>query len=285
MSVDRKAELYVALGASTVWGAVHHFKGEKISRTDRPLPARIADALGMELADLSVGTTGFLARGTHGTANNFMDQIYQNDALFRRARLITLTFGYGNDAAAGLPIGEYDDYYPYDEDGYHPAGQEGIAVMLARGATLMGCLNWCIKWCAERYPRAVLIPILGAPSINKDRAVALLPHPEGAGSPKYKLSFRDPFPGTDLGELSREFDELLSALGLTGVNMIREGTPLTWYATYAKGEDGAYALFSTKGERDDPATWKWNSHPNDAGYSLYAAYVTGKVLSLFRPTN
>ena len=277
--------LFVSLGASTAAGSVHHFTGQGLSRTEFLFSRYVARAVGMELADLTVGTTGFLARGTKGTSGNFMDQIYHNDAALRRARLITLVFGYGNDRAAGLPIGDYDDYYPYDEEGYHPEGLEGIRVMLDKGVTLMGCLNWCIKGCRERYPRATLIPILGAPSINKGRAVQVAENPDGErpGRAGRKLVFADPYQeGSDFARLSREFDRLMAALGMCGVNMLREGMPFIWYRAMARDPDGRYAIFSTKGPEEDPSAWVWNSHPNDDGYHEYARYVAGKVLALYR---
>lgn len=165
---------YVAIGASTTWGAVKHPNGtDHPTRSDNRYPSYISEALGLQLVDLSQGTIGFVYRAGSTQRRNFMDRIFYsgNKEAFEKAGLITLQFAYGNDGAAGLPVGKYDDYYPYDEPGYHPSINNpfGPEDMVKKGATWFGCLNWCVRYIGEHFPRAQLVLIFGAPSANQHR--------------------------------------------------------------------------------------------------------------------
>ncbi len=283
--VDPVKPKYVAFGPSTTAGQYPRFTGQSVVTSIYAYPDYVGAALGMDAVNLGIGGTGFLARNG-GNYENFCDRVYSHDSDLQDAKLVTFVFGYGNDKSAGLPIGRYDDYYPYDAAGYHPSGAAGITTMLSKGATLMGLLNWCIKWINEKYPRAQVIPVMGAPSINKGRAVTQTANPsgEGAGQPPYKLTFAaqydDPDDG-DYGQLSSEFDKLLAALGLAGVNLIREGANFTWWQSYARDADGMYSIFATTGTAGDQSTWTWNSHPNDDGYHAYGRFIAGKIVALF----
>lgn len=292
---DFETPVYVAYGASTTIGAVHRFTGHGMYYSAYSFPDYIGRALNLKTYNHGHGTTGFLARAD-GTAPNFMDAIYADDDLLKTASLVTIIFGYGNDHGAGLPIGLYDDYYPYDEEGYHPSGSEGITTMLTNGATLMGCLNWCIKWISEHYPKVTLVVIFGSPSANEDRTITKIDNPdETSGRPPYKLTFVDPYPdpgtydpyalptsASGAAQIRNEYPKLKKALNMPFINLTEEGCPINYYNAMAKDADGKYAIFSTTGTESDQTTWTWNSHPNDAGYKMYAQFLAGKVISLFK---
>lgn len=300
---DGERPVYVAFGASTTEGAVHHYSGQDITYSANNYPGYVAKALNMKCFNLGVGSTGFMERGdpdsaSYGTKRNIMDQIYANDTLLKRAGLVTIMFGYGNDNYVGsppryFPIGSYTDYYPYDEEGYHPGGVEGMNTMLDKGATLMGCLNWCIKWINEKYPYARLVIIFGSPSANstEKRKLTMTARTEGPGVSPYVLDIDadvDPYEqypdhygqgyGTYL--INKEIQKLKKALNVPIINLFYEGNVFSWYSTYAKDPDDAnvYALFSTTGTSESPT---WNSHPNDVGYKMYARYVAGLIAEQF----
>lgn len=276
----------VAFGASTTTGSIKHFSGEDSTTTLYKFPEYIADKLGMDAINLGVGTTGFLSRAS-GDKKNFLDQIYTNDTALSKANIVIIMFGYGNDEAAGLPIGSYDDYYPYDAEGYHPSGSAGVTTMLSKGITLMGALNWCIKWINEKYPNAELIPIFSAPSANKDREITMTAQTEGAGIAPYKLTFADPYDssGTAANQgikaISEELQKLKAAMNIHIIDQFFDGNVFSWYSTYATNADGTYALFSTTGDSADSETWAWNSHPNDNGYAMYARNLAGRIAAMF----
>lgn len=298
---DGEHPVYVAFGASTTEGDVHHYSGEDITVSEYNYPDYIGKVLNLKTYNLGVGSTGFMKRGdsgsaSYGTKPNIMDQIYANDSILSQAKLITIMFGYGNDNWVGanpakyFSIGNYTDYYPYDEEGYHPGGVEGMNTMISKGATLMGCLNWCVKWISEKYPYAQLIIIFGSPSANDARNITMTAQTEGQGIAPYTLTFnKDPYKdaedhyGSEYGIylINEELKKLKEAMDIPIVNLFYEGNAFNWYSTYAKKPDNAneYALFSTKGTQENPT---WNSHPNDLGYKYYARFVAGKVTSLFR---
>lgn len=280
----------VAFGASTTNCTVHTYTGvpDRLFPSKFQWPEYVADKLGMNVVNLGVGTTGFLARATSGNANNILDQIYANSDTLSKASLVVLMFGYGNDAAVGLPVGVYTDYYPYDAEGYHPNGEAGIATMLSKGITLMGALNWCIKWINEHYPMAQVIPIFGAPSANKDRTITMTAQSEGAGVAPYTLTFADPYgeSGTTTNKkikaISEELQKLKAALNIPIIDMMFDGGAFSWWSTYSsKQVDGntVYSLFSTTGTPENPV---WNSHPNDAGYLRYARALAGRIAGLYQ---
>lgn len=280
---DNKKPVYVAFGASTTVGAVHHYEGTNVTYSDYAFPEYVGQALALDAHNLGQGTTGFMARDA-GKKPNFMDSIYNNSELLSDAALVTLMFGYGNDRVAGLPIGEWDDYFPYDEvgafyvSGNTSANESGIQTMLAAGATLMGCLNWCIKWIGEKYPKAQLVLICGAPSGNSDKTIVIGTNPaSGAGTagvaPK-KLTVTSVTPA-----LSQAVAELKEAINIPVIDLFTDMLPFSYYQTYATEEDGSYAVFSTKGTVEAPV---WNSHPNDDGYLMYARYLAGRIAEYFR---
>lgn len=292
---DFETPTYVAYGASTTIGAVHRFTGQGTFYSAYAYPDYICRALNLRGYNHGHGSTGFLAR-SDGSVPNIMDCIYADGDLLEKAGLITIMFGYGNDRGAGLPIGLYDDYYPYDAEGYHPSGSAGIATMLANGATLMGCLNWCIKWISEHYPKATLVIIFGSPSANEDRAVSVVANPdETAGRPPYKLNIAEPYVDNDpqpysvpstgakgIAQIKTELDKLRAALNVPVVDLFFGGLNINAYNAKAKGDDGKYAIFSTTGTADDQTSWAWNSHPNDAGYKMYAQFIAGRVIALYK---
>lgn len=280
--------LYVAFGASTTIGAVHGYTSsasDVVTYSDKNYPAMVGNALGLRTVNLGQGSTGFLKRGTGYDTKNFMDAIYDASDYLKDASLVSLVFGYGNDGAAGLPIGAWDDYYPYDKEGYHPAGDTGVTTMLSKGCTLMGCLNWCIKWLQEKYPRAQLVLIFGAPSANKDREVGMQAQTEGAGIAPYKLTVTDPYTNASglnakIKEISVELAKLKSALNIPIFDtFIEDGIPFSWYATKAKDSDGSFAVFSTTGSAAAP---EWNSHPNVDGYEIWGRYISGLIVSMYK---
>ena len=278
--VDAGEAIYVAFGASTTVGAVHHFTGQPITYSPYKFPNLVGQKLGLEVHNLAAGSTGLVSR--YGSANNYMDLIYGNDTMLSSARLITITVGYGNDATSHVPIGEFDDYYPYDVEGYHPAwssSNSGVADMIANGATLMGCLNWCIRWISTHYPQAQLIVIFGAMNQNNDRAISIV-NSGTESSPVYKLSFSEPYnTSSGYGLANVEMKKLFAKLNIPFINLFEE-LPWSWYSTEAKDENG-YILMSTTGAQADPSTWVKNIHPSDEGYLAFARYIAGRVGALF----
>ena len=292
---DFETPTYIAYGASTTEGAVHRFTQAGLTYSPYAYPDYICRALNLRGYNHGHGSTGFLARaGASGP--NIMDSIYADGDLLAKASLVTIMFGYGNDRGAGLLIGLYDDYYPYDAEGYHPSGADGEAEMLSKGATLMGCLNWCIKWISEHYPTVTLVVVFGSPSANEDRTVSVVTNPdETAGRPPYKLSVTQPYVDNDpqpysvpstgakgIAQIKTEIDKLKAALNIPIVDMFFDGYNINYYNTFAKNDDGKYAIFSTTGDAEDQTTWEWNSHPNDAGYKMYAQFIAGRVIALYK---
>ena len=284
--------VYAAFGASTTKGAVHHMNGGAITYSAQNFPDYVGEKLNMQTYNLAVGSTGFLERANGD--DNIMDQIYNNDAILSKAKLVTIMFGYGNDNWVGSPakyfsIGHYTDYYPYDEEGYHPSGQAGLTTMITKGATLMGCLNWCIKWISEKYPFAQLVLIFGSPSANDSRAITMTAQTEGEGVAPYTLTFvEDPFKDNNdhysaeygIYLINEELKKLKKAMDIPVVNLFYEGNAFSFYSTYAKdpNESSQYALFSTKGTSGAET---WNSHPNEEGYLYFARFVAGKIISCY----
>ena len=329
---DLETPVYVAYGASTTEGAVH--QPSNFHYSPYSFPDYIGRALNMQTYNHSHGSTGFIARASTGNVNNFMDQISADDTLLKTASLITIIFGYGNDKSALLPVGLYNDYYPYDQEGYHPSGSAGITAMLGMGATLFGCLNWCIKWLSEHYPKATLVVMCCSPGANSDREVTLVTNDErpiavSQGATAYKLNIKEPYdddPGTTRqhylpvgdwsdhpndyisgtmadAQIKTELAKLKKALNMALLNLTFEDgiainyyntrsrrvvdpndpdAPVEYAATAPAGKTLAeYAIFSyTTTSGADP--YKWNSHPNDAGYKKYAQYIAGKVISVYK---
>ena len=280
----------VAFGASTTDATIHHYDSEGgYTKSPIAFPEYVASCLNLKCCNLGVGSTGFLSR-SNGSLKNFLDQIYTNGDTLAKASVVVLMFGYGNDSTAGLPIGSYTDYYPYDAEGYHPSGAEGVETMKNKGITLMGALNWCIKWINEHYPMAQVIPVFGSPSANKDRSITMTPQTEGAGVAPYTLTFTDPYDesGTTtnrrIKQISEELGKLKAALNIPIVDMFFDGAAFSWWSTYAtrpveiEGQDYTeYALFSTTGT---PASPVWNSHPNEDGYLAYSRMIAGRIAGL-----
>ena len=282
---DAESDLtYVAFGASTTVGAVHHYDGTNITYTYLNYPAVVGERLGLKTYNNAHGSTGFLARGSSGTTPNHLDSIMDASDELSRASLISILFGYGNDYTAGLPVGEWDDYYPYDETGYHPSGPEGVAEMLSKGITVMGALNWCIRYLQTNYPKAQLVIIFGAPSANRYRDVSLSAQTPSAGSAPYKLNIIDPYDnptGRNVGikKISEEMAKLQKAINIPMIDAFSGGgTPFSWYATRAVDADGNYAVFSTTGSASAP---EWNAHLNEDGYLVYGRYIAGLITSQF----
>lgn len=288
---DGRRPVYVAFGASTTVGAIHHFTGvtPSVTYTPNAFPDYIGQILGLETHNLGNGTTGFMAR-YDGQAPNFMDAIYNNDEVLKRADLITLMFGYGNDKTAGLPFGEWDDYFPYDDigsfyvEGDTAANEAGITTMLNAGATLTGCLNWCIKWIGEHYPQAILVCLYGAPSGNDEYSVSVVANnATNAGTagvaPKKIATSRPAKDYEEEYEQYKTINMLKAKLNIPLVNLMDDGLPFSYYSTHATDENGHYAVFSTKGTEDAPV---WNSHPNEVGYLVYARYLAGRISQYFR---
>lgn len=303
---DGENPVYVAFGASTAAGAIHNFD-KSITYTNNCFPDYLGKVLNLNTYNLTIGTTGFMARAG---GNNFMDQIYQNDAILSKARLVTIVFGYGNDYKPAssvsdtrqFKIGEYDDYYPYDAYiSEISAGVAGCSDMMDRGATFMGCLNWCIKWLSEKYPYAQLVLIYGSPSTNSGRTITQTTQTGSYGVAPYKLTFSDPAEGAAAGsstegakQIDTELKKLQAAMNIPIINMYSEGGCFNWYSTYALDPDNPvnpdggprYALFSTQDDNTgsvSPETESyWNSHPSDAGYLYYARYIAGRITSIFK---
>ena len=282
---DGSRPVYVAFGDSITVGTIHHYTGLSTSHSARDYPHYVGDILGLETYNKGRGTTGFLARAG-GKSPNYMDSVYLNDELLSKASLITIMVGYGNDNLAGLPIGEWDDYYPYDEAGcFYVSGdtagnKKGIETMLDGGATLFGCMNWTIKWIGEHYPRAELIVIFGAPGKNANLTAVV----EGnTGDPEAGTRGHAPQKivtavSESDDEISDKLEKLQTALNIPIIDLHREGLPYSYYSSYSQNEDGTYALFSTKGTPEDPV---WNSHPSEEGYLLYARYLAGRISDYF----
>ncbi len=296
--------LYVAFGPSTTAGAVHR-QGASIIYSTNNYPQYIGRALNMDVKNLGVGSTGFMKRGDIGGTGygdpaskpNICDQILaeDNQPYLEKASLITIMFGYGNDFNCGtsstakiFPIGEYDDYYDYaaaKESIQDFNTAQGQINMIDDGATLLGCLNWCLKYLNEHYPYAQVILIFGSPSANAYRTIQV-------DNEHHKLIFGDdPYYaaskiGTSSAEkgiwnLELELNKLREKINVPVVDMFYDGNAFTYYSTYSKDPSNPdnYALFSTTGTTQAPT---WNSHPNDEGYAYYARVVGGKVVSLFR---
>lgn len=267
---DSQKPIYVAIGASTTVGAIHHYTGTPVSYSTYAFPNYVGEILGLETYNLGEGSTGFMARNA-GKQPNFMDVIYNNADILSRADLITLIFGYGNDQSVGLPRGEWDDYYPYDEQGYFyiegdtAQNDANMQSMILDGATLLGCLNWCIKWIGEHYPKAMLLPICGWPSGNDENHEI---HVEGRKIITYTPD--------DTWKIIT--DKLRSIYQIPIIHLQSEGLPFSYYSTFATDEEGKYAVFSTTGTLAEPI---WNSHPNDSGYLMYARYLAGIISQYF----
>lgn len=287
---DGERPYYVAFGASTTAGAVHHYSGESITYSKYNYPTYIGKVIGLKSFNLGVGSTGLIERGdygdpSYGTKKNIMDQIYTNDTLLSKAGLVTLMFAYGNDRMVGepqteFPIGTYTDYYPYDEEGYHPSGAEGIVTMINNGATLFGCLNWCIKFLNEKYPLAQLVVIFGSPSANTSpRTVTMTSQTPDVGTPPYVLTFGDFGENSDIRTIHDGLMNLREKLNVPMIDLYYEGNAFSSYSTYAKDpDDGSYVLFSTVGTPESPV---FNTHPSDDGYKRFGRFLAGKVISLF----
>lgn len=274
-STDRP--VYAAIGASTTVGAVHHFTGQSISYSARAYPDYVGAVLKMRTANLGIGTTGFLARNS-GENRNFMDQIYDRGSVLSEASLVTIMFAYGNDNGVGLPVGEWDDYFPYDQnahffvEGDASGNVAGITAMLNEGATLFGCLNWCIKWIGEHYPRAQLVVVMGYPADNAEHSV-VVSSAEGRTAPM-KITVN-----RSASSLSTKLAQLRAALNIPMIDLISDGLPFSYYASRATETDGNYAIFSTTGTAEEPT---WNSHPNEDGYLMYARYLAGRISAVFQ---
>lgn len=280
---DGQKPNYVAFGASTTIGAIHHYTGESITYTPYAFPDYIGQILGMNTSNLGTGGTGFMSR-SGGSTPNTMDAIYNNSAILQNANLITLTFGYGNDHTAGLPFGEWDDYFPYDAEeqfyvsGDAEANQAGVTAMLSHGATLMGCLNWCIQWIGEHYPKATLILIWGAPSQNAYCPITVSNNSApGAGTSgvapkKISITQGELYPYNDI------VVTLADKLNIPFINLVTDGLPFSYWASRTM-IDGKYAIFSTTGTAQSPT---WNSHPSDEGYLMYARFLAGRISHYFK---
>lgn len=277
---------YVAFGASTTIGVIRHWRGQRSTRSKYPYPNFVGAAMGLKPVNLAVGSTGLLARGRSGTRLNIMDLLLQQDTqdLLANAALVTIGVAYGNDATAGLPVGSYDDYYPYDETGYHPEGSEGLTSMLEKGATWFGCLNWCLKFLGENYPRAQVVVIFGSIGDNYRWTATLEDNtePEGPGVPKYKIVYHSPYTAEQgYGLISAQLTTLSQDLHVPVIDLVKEGLPWSYYAAYTTNPDGTYVLYSTSGEEASPSTWRLNRHLSDNGYLMFARYITGRISALF----
>lgn len=284
--LDPGQPLYVAFGASTTYGAVHHFDNVPFTQSKYQYPLFVGDTLGLHAVNMGVGGTGLIAR-VYGD-DNYMDLLYKNDDLLSKASLITMGIAYANDyntdSDISLPIGSADDYYPYDEDGYHVTGiRNGRIAMINKGATWCGCLNWCLKWIGDHYPKAQPIVIYGRFAMNHYRTVEINANSDSGAGTKgkspYKLTIADPVTDSAANVL---FKDIISKINIPYINLTEDGgMPWSYYACEAKNQDGTYALFSTTGDSSDESTWTWNSHPNDDGYRLFARYIAGRVSALF----
>ena len=265
--------VYVSIGASTTIGAVHYYDethDDASYHSVNNFPDYTGAILGLETYNLAYGGTGLLQRTSYNL-DNFMDVIYKNDALLSRAKLVTMYVGYGNDAMTPtLPIGVYDDYYPYDEEGYHPANYEGCAQMIALGATWCGCLNWCLKWLGDHYPLAQVIVLYGGSSLNQSRRAEL-------NAAHNKVIFTDAV-SASTKTVHTEWVKIMDALGLAKVDMFADGMPYTYYGAQTKDANGDYILFSTVKQNGVKVI---NNHPSDAGYLLLARHMAGRIAALY----
>lgn len=276
LKAESNLPVYAAIGASTTIGAVHHI-GTSITYSSRAYPDYTGAVLGMRTANLGIGTTGLMARNA-GKSKNYMDVIYSNDSILSTASLVTLMFAYGNDSVVSLPVGEWDDYYPYDEMSHfyvedsEAENVAGVSAMISEGATLFGCLNWCIKWLGEHYPKAQLVVLMGYPANNADTPITVVDSTSGT-SPK-KISVN-----RSASSLSSKLGQLKTALNIPMFDLLTEGLPFSYYASKATKADGTFEVFSTTGTSESPA---FNSHPNEAGYLMYARFIAGKISSVFQ---
>lgn len=298
---DGKRPKYVAFGASTTVGAVH-WPDKAHTYTPYAFPDYIGQVLGLETTNLGNGATGFVARND-GASPNFMDAIYNNHETLKKADLITLSFGWGNDRSvfrgeeademdkeelAELDrknFGKWNDYFPYDEvgafyvDGETASNRAGIDIMKNAGATLMGCLNWCIKWIGEHYPQATLVCIYGAPSGNSEYKVEVIDNAAAdsgtAGVAPQKVSVKNRTSTNDA-----TVNTLREKLNIPIINMRTDGLPFSYYNTMAKNDDGTYAVFSTV--KNEAGELVFNTHPNEVGYLMYARYLAGRVSEYFK---
>lgn len=310
---DSQQPIYVAFGASTTVGAVHHLNGANVTYYEYAYPEYIGQVLNLNTCNLGQGTTGFMARDS-GNKPNFMDQIYRNGDILSQASLVTITFGYGNDKKPSSlysdttsvyynpnfewGLGEWNDYYPYDQMGHFyqssnsAANDLNVINMVNQGATLFGCLNWCIKWINDHYPKVQLVIICGAPSGNEGRKTVVRSNTtSGAGTigiaPK-KIVIN---PASDTGiigngytipQLSIIFSQLKENLNIPMIDLWTDGLPFSYYQTIAKNsDDNLYSIFSTKSNSAED-TPKWNSHPNEDGYLMYARYLAGRISQYYK---
>lgn len=279
---DKERPVYVALGASTVIGAVHYYTASSKDTSYHSkynFPEYAGNMLGLETHNLAVGGTGLLNR-TSFNLQNFMDIIYDsnNEALFARAKLVTLTVGVGNDSAlSDFTVGSWNDYYPYDLEGYHPTGDDG-ASLIALGATWCGCLNWCIRWLGTHYPKAQLIIMYGGLTENNNIEVALT-NGDGDEDPEIptKIAVTNNWSETSVNAHAA-FVELAEALNLAYIDL-REGETYTPYAADVKDENNDWVLWSTI--KDNSNNKKKDVHPNNEGYHIMARQIAGQIAGLF----
>lgn len=275
LSGNGERPVYVAIGASTTVGAVHNYSGTIYSA--RAYPDYVGSILGLRTANLGIGTTGLMARN-RGNSRNYMDQIYDKGSTLSEASLVTIMFAYGNDSGVGLPVGEWDDYYPYDEfghffvDGDDSANSAGVTSMVSEGATLFGCLNWCIKWIGEHYSKAQIIVLMGYPANNADSTITITNSSSGVSPNKISVD-------RSASSLSTKLAQLRTALNIPMFDLLADGLPFSYYASKATNEDGTFKLFSTVGTVETPT---FDSHPNETGYLMYARYLAGKISSVFQ---
>lgn len=300
---DGEVPVLVAFGASTTAGAVHHQNSDPLTYAPDNWPEYLGRIFGMEAHNLGVGTTGFMKRGERKSSNahygdpdyypNICDQILRNKTLLDRAGLVVIMFGYGNDYNCGtvdankrFPIGEYDDFYDYEAARQTVADfatAQGQVNMIEAGATLMGCLNWCVRYINTNYPLAQLVLVFGSPSANEGRSVQVSGNKLIIAPDPYETAAQSASSSAEKGifEIETELTKLKKALGIPVVDLFYEGSPFSYYSMIAKdpADSSKYALFSTKGTAAEPT---WNSHPNDAGYKYFARHLAGRIAGLFR---
>jgi hypothetical protein len=260
--IDPTAPLYVAIGASTTYGAVHHMDGAPNTQTKYQFPLYAGNALGLRAVNLGIGGTGVMQRTT-SNLKNYMDVVYTSDSLLSKAKLITINLAFGNDSSvSGFTIGDYTDYYPYDAEvtsegatiSYHPSGVAGMATMVSLGATWCGCVNWLIKWIGDHYPRAQLVLLFGGFSTNMSKTAVLDDtHLDANGEPTQIVFNNTINPATGSGLAHEKLKDIVEALGMPLIDFY-EYQPYNYYSAFAKDSDGKYALFSTTGDTDDPTT-------------------------------
>lgn len=277
---DGQRPIFIALGASTVIGAIHHYTGESVTYSSQNYPDVIADALGMTSYNLAIGSTGLIARNG-GKNRNIMDIVYEStsDERFANASLITIQFARGNDD--DMPYGAWDDYYPYDVDGYFFTGNqttdnENVSAMVEMGATTFGCLNWCVKWLSEHYPKAHIVVIYGWPAMTFGRSVSVEINGEGTSrTSKIVVSSIN----QERTAISAQVETWREKLQIPIINLEKECLPFSYFAAKATDSNGQYVLFSTTGSQESPTL---NNHPNDNGYQMYARFIAGKISEYFR---